>query len=581
MADNLITINAPKQGIASSPHVGFGDVRNIDIHSVIGAARLNKNMGKRSGTTVTGAPLWLAPDQKNSGNSYALDINGVPYWGTTNSTSWSVINGYSSSNTSGNGLAIWKDYLFLAKDAEVDTFGPLSGMTFTATEANPMVLTTSVAHGLNVNDRVILYSTGNLTSSGAVEFANQGVAYYVSAKTDTTLTLSSTSGGIDLNLSGGSQSGTHRLKAWRRNSLAYWQQIDSDVDWHPMYTSVNDSKLYGGAGKYVFAVEENSGQTFNPGISASYTFTSQALDLPTDYRIKAISELGSYLMLGTWQGTLINDFPVADIFPWDRSSTSFAQPIKVREFGCHALFNDNGHLIMLAGLKGTVFECDGVNYREIAKLPIDQNPSNGAYPVYYPGGISKFKDKIYFTVSGSNTLGNMGIYALKQTGQGTILTMEHTVSTLTDGSSTQLIIPCVAALAQDTLGVGWLESTSYGIDTTATSSYAYSTSYSGYFDTPLYRLGNPKSKPPITSIEIEFAKKLITGQGVRVQYRTNLTDSFTTLGTYTSDVAGTTKIGLNDSYFGQVSIKASKVQFRIALLGTASGTPELLSITLS
>ncbi|MBP7835114.1 hypothetical protein KA025_03450 [Candidatus Saccharibacteria bacterium] len=579
--DNSLTIEAPRQGIAASAHLGYADVRNLDIHSSPGVTRLNKILGKRSATTVTSAPKWLEPNPKNNAEEFALDGNGVPYYGTVNATSWAVLNGYSSTSTHGNGLKIWKDYLFVARDAHLDTFGPLTGVTFTASEANPMVITTSANHYLSIYDRVILYSTGHITSSGAVVFTNNGTAYYVaSTPTGTTFTLSATSGGTELNSLGGTQSGTHTFKAWQKNSLTYWKQLQSDTSFQTMYISSNDGKLYGGSGRYVFSVDEASGQTFNPGNSATYSFNDQALDLPIDYRIKSISEIGSYLALGTWQGVLINDNPVADIFLWDRSSASFGQPIRIKDYGCHALLNDNGSLVCLVGLQGKILRCDGVNYTEIGRLPIELEPANGAYCEFYPGGIAKFKDRVFFSCGGSAALKGIGVYSIKQTGQGTVLVLEHLNSELNDGSTVGIKITCLAQISPTGLSIGFAsDAATYGIDTTS-STYAYSTSYSGYYDTMLSKIGNPKSKGVLSSLELEFAKKLATGEGVRILYRYNLTDTFAELGTYTMDVAGTTKIGAESSFFAPISLKDSKVQFRIALLG-ATTTPELKEVRFS
>jgi len=76
-----------------------------------------------------------------------------------------------------------------------------------------------------------------------------------------------------------------------------WQAIDSDTLWHPMIVSKLDGLLYGGAGRYVFSIEELT--TFVPGTGATFTYTQQALDLPSRYRIKCLDELGNNIMLGT------------------------------------------------------------------------------------------------------------------------------------------------------------------------------------------------------------------------------------------------------------------------------------------
>jgi hypothetical protein len=134
-----------------------------------------------------------------------------------------------------------------------------------------------------------------------------------------------------------------------------WQTITSDSLWHPMLVSFNDNKLYGGAGKFVFSLDEASGSTFAPGTASTYTWTAQALDLPPNYRIKSLEELGNNLMCGTWMGSAIDDFEVADIFPWDRSSSSFGSPIKLKENGANALLTVNNLLYIFAGIGGTIY----------------------------------------------------------------------------------------------------------------------------------------------------------------------------------------------------------------------------------
>src|SRR3990167_7779532 len=77
--------------------------------------------------------------------------------------------------------------------------------------------------------------------------------------------------------------------------------IQSNSSWHPMLAGQDDI-LYGGAGRYIFSLKENSGQDFQAGTAATFTLDSQALDLPEDYQIRCLAELGKYVMAGTWKG---------------------------------------------------------------------------------------------------------------------------------------------------------------------------------------------------------------------------------------------------------------------------------------
>ena len=42
-----LVINAPRTGIAQSPHIGVADVRNLDITTIPGIAQLNNILVKK------------------------------------------------------------------------------------------------------------------------------------------------------------------------------------------------------------------------------------------------------------------------------------------------------------------------------------------------------------------------------------------------------------------------------------------------------------------------------------------------------------------------------------------------------
>ena len=486
-----ITINAPRQGIAQSPHVGFADVRNMDIDSIEGIARLNNIMVKKSGATVVAQVNWIVRHPVTTTEVYALDSAGTVYKSADSGATWAVLAGSSSTSAHGNGLAIWNNYLFVARDTKLDVCGDGSG-------------------------------TGIIAANWTLD----------------------------------------------------WQTIDSDVLWHPLYISDNDNKLYGGAGKYIFSVEELT--TFDPATGGTFTFTQQALDLPDDYRIKCLEELGNNLMIGTWQGTNVTDIRKANIYPWDRSSVSFTQPIKIDTYGVHAMKNNGNSLIVLAGTNGIVYSCNGASAWAIGQLP--QDLSGGKYLEFYPGALVNYKDKMFFGVGqgGTTTISGMGVYSLKQTGNGNILNFEHTVSTLSDGSLKPLKPSALLPMSRDTLLMAWRDDTTYGIDLTTATSYAYTTDYSGYFDSPLYEIGNVDNKAKPNQIELHLGKPLATGEGVQIKYRKSLSDSWVTVKTmaYADNKVGamTSRIITADV---DLKIKqGEQIQFRVAFKGTTTTSPD-------
>lgn len=497
MAD--LIIQAPRQGIASSPHVGFQDIRNLDIVSIPGVVTLNNLISKASSTTVVTTVQWLVKNPATPAECYALDTAGKVYKSTDYGASWALMTGNTQTSCHGNGLMIWKNYLIVARDAFLDVCG--DGTATGITNSN-----------------------------------------------------------------------------WTNG----WKAIDSDVLWHPMIVSSNDGKLYGGAGRYVFSLDEET--TFVPATASTYTFTQQALDLPSNYRIKCLEELGNNLMCGTWQGTNVYDLRVADIFPWDRSSISFGQPVKMNVEGVHAMLNTGSSLIVLAGINGTVYKCDGVNTIAIAQIPPSMaDTTGGKYVEWLPGSIANYQSRVYFGLSngGSATTNDgAGVYSLQQTGRGNILTLEHGISAGVYGTSTNVKIGAILPVTRDNLLIGWKNDTTYGIDNTTVTSF--STGYSAYFITPLYVVGSHFLPYKYKEIEFNFVRPLRTNEGIKVDYRNNLTASFTNIGTWDYTTVGS-NISYNQSFYKAttpIDIPASELlQLKIYLTGTTTA-PELRSIIL-
>lgn len=116
-------------GISPSAFTGFADMRNVDIASLPGLLSLNYATGKKSASNITGSPKWFARDTDANNTLYVLDSSGKVYSASTSGgyyASWAQVAGNTTTSASGNGMAIWHDYLFVARDALIDVYGPLS-----------------------------------------------------------------------------------------------------------------------------------------------------------------------------------------------------------------------------------------------------------------------------------------------------------------------------------------------------------------------------------------------------------------------------------------------------------------------
>jgi len=476
-------INAPREGIAPSPHTGYGNVVNLDIFSVAGVAKLSNLMAKKSGSTVDALVKWIVKSHASPAKIFAIDSNGVVYNSADSGATWAEL---SDRTGSGQGAIVWKDYLIVATDTGLDTYGPISG--------SPS------------------WSTG-------------------------------------------------------------WQTIDSDTLWHPMFVSKNDGKVYIGAGRYVASIEENTGQNFAPGTAGTFTFTAQALDLPEDYRIKCIEELGTILMLGTWQGTNIYDVKKADIFPWDRTSASFNSPISLSEHGVHSLLVMGRKMYVLAGIEGVIYISDGVNVYKAGQIPNSVcDLDGGKYLEWLPCSFINYKGRPFFGVSGgSGAIGGQGLYSLSETSRGNIIVCEHLPSTGNSGATNQMQISALLSVTRDTLLMGWRDNTTYGIDLTTATSRA--TGYTGFFDTPFYVIGDSLQPRLFNDVEFVLAKALAANEGIRLSFRTDLNDSFTTAVTFDYSTYGAL-ISKNfpnklDEITAQIK-ESDLIQFRVSLTGTTT-----------
>jgi len=445
-----IVISEFQKGIADSAHLGFQDIRNIDLRSYPGIAQPNYATSKASGSTVTDLIKWKVQDP-TTGNFYALGNTGKVYKSTTAGSSWILISGNTLTNAHGNGLVVWKGYLFVFRDSNIDVM-KISDETWTNT----------------------------------------------------------------------------------------WKTLkQGDTEWHPALVGQDDT-IYYGDGAYVGSIAEATAP-FVPATASSYTFNDNALDIPSQYRIKCLSQLGSLLMIGTIVGTNnYGDVNVADIFPWDisRGLSSFNTPIRLTERGIHQMISVNNRLYVVAGSQPKVFISDGTNVVKLRKIPdsvIDLESSPGTFVTLYPGAIVNHMGRVFFGVSSgtlSSRINGLGVYSI---GEDKVLTCEHQISTGTTAATNNLIIGSLLSNGIS-LFIGWRDNTDYGIDRVSSSRYG---DYAAYLQSAFFTVGFPQVKKKLTQYEVALAKPLAnSNDGVRVKYRTNLSAAFTTLDTLDYDTYG-------------------------------------------
>jgi hypothetical protein len=129
---NQITIEGFQAGIASSPDLGFADMRNLDVWAAPGYARLYPTTVPMVYPVSMGTITLIIESNIIDPNTglpaavYALDSNGA-VWFKDNST-FTQISGNDLTNAHGEGGFAWKNYLFVIAADHVDAYGPLNGV---------------------------------------------------------------------------------------------------------------------------------------------------------------------------------------------------------------------------------------------------------------------------------------------------------------------------------------------------------------------------------------------------------------------------------------------------------------------
>jgi len=493
---NELIIQDFSTGVSESPHQGFSAMRNIDISSVKGVAKINNDLqrkddGNTDANYFAGYTRWLVRDPQ--GTVYGINDAGELEKSATEGLTWSIVTGLDTTSARGNGLAFWHDYVFVARDKALDIFGPFR--------------------------------------EGEEACMHAGI-----------------------------------------------QTLTEDY-YHPMFIG-SDDVLYIGNGKNLSSITTTG--TFS-SLTASYTWTAIALDIPTDEHITCLNQLGDDLLLGTYKGKTPDyvNKTMAHIYPWDRVADSYSLPIEFMEAGVWGIAVKDNYAYTTVGNRGNVYRTNGSSASLFKKLPLNLTLANNIR--FMPGANTAFRDKLLIGVSTGlgSTLECYGVWSIDFNSGVTLMENTNSRGTYT---GTTLYIGALLPMETSSVGyiAGWLEfhvdggTSWFGIDTSMNSQLT--NDYNATIITPMYQVGLI-DEPTIFSLgELILDRPLASGQAVRLSYRRSLADSFTQV----KDFTYTTYTALQNIRFEPLLPDLYEVQFKIDL-ETDSGvstTPHLKQIKL-
>lgn len=357
--------------------------------------------------------------------------------------------------------------------------------------------------------------------------------------------------------------------AWSKT----WEVDQLSGDTYPLCIGP-DGRLYKGCKNKLFRLIEDT--TFAPGDVGTYTYEDTGLVIPSNYTIREIKELNTYLLI------VCNDDnnKKYDLFIYDLVSED---PTSIFHFGTdkiHAVEVINNIAYLIAGKDPSLWRTDGTTASFVASLPesIVANGLSGQASVYV-NAICSVGPKLYFATSdtGSGTFGAVFSYDTKN-GR---MALDHVISSGNTGGATSPKIGALVPYRTSTnnphqLLIGWKDSTGQGIDLVLTT-YRY-TGYSAYFLSPLYAVGSTYLKRTFSDVRIVLAEPLGVDCGVKIEYRANTSASWTSIGTfdYATDGAVSSKVFT-------FAMSLETVQFKVSLTTPADAdrSPKLYGVIVS
>lgn len=348
-----------------------------------------------------------------------------------------------------------------------------------------------------------------------------------------------------------------------------FKSLESIIGDHPVFLSSN-LRVYIGNKYKVAAFEEKSGFTFDPTDPATYNWNANALDLPSYYRIVQLGQLGEKLVIGTNIGP--NDYG-ADLFLWDRESSSFFRPISFRTDGIKQILSIKNMLLVYAGTAADLFTTNGSYADEFLKFEnIDFNDS-GLITKPYSGAIDCLTNsEIIIGVSNIVAgLNPMGVYCIRD-GKYVV---RNLISTGKDGSADIVQIGAVFAYDRNRYYIGWKSGSTYGVDEVNGDGDRYE-DWSAKVETDIVPVNTNYFPQNLNEVEIRLAQAMTTGMGIRISWRGGLTDSWSTPIDFTYAV-----VGSEITYALPIDIENAKnVQLKIEILAKDGNSPKLWEVRL-
>ncbi|MDE2232902.1 MAG: hypothetical protein KGJ90_02105 [Patescibacteria group bacterium] len=562
-----IVIDGWEQGIAPSPHKGIGNLQCADISTIPGEVMCNYNRIRQS-QNATISPLTLAANTSSTLTANAGTALLVGVWINVTATTITNLGAgywYVLTNASGT-ITVSSSF----EGTAVSTLGVTGTATYSVVSmGKPIAWTYDDVKTFPALRYWILDSNGNLWT---FTFAPSAVGY---ASTDQTWRCVTGNGVGNTSASGIAVYGSYLLIAaatvlyYKIDTLAHQQAGMSNfgTSAHLNTTKVHymlhghDEVIYITDGNTLASLTVVAGHDpdyFDPTNSATYTYVTAygggtpALQLPFVEVMTSLAELNTNLVIGCWS---------ANLYLWNRtpvpigngqSLNSFFYPLILPERYVSSMVTVNNLVYIFCGTQGNIYITNGTTISTVLTIP--DYTTGQVKPYYQWGGTMYLRNRIWFSVMDSNSkiggvwsfVPQLGYYIEQDTGSSLRLEAKNSYGTYAGVDS--VLIPVLEIGAESSTQVagqqargaqyfsGWDDGTSggssnpYGVDFSDTVPY---TGGQTIIETDLIPVGSILGRQKKTPANIEFTlgAPLVSGESVAINFRGDLTSSFSTAGT--------------------------------------------------
>jgi len=314
-------------------------------------------------------------------------------------------------------------------------------------------------------------------------------------------------------------------------------------------------------------VQKGVGTPFDPATVGTYTFTANALGIEFNDTATALTTLGVNILVGG----MLNA-----IYVWDGTSFGYSYRILLPENNVASLVTVNTTTYAFVGNRGRIYSTNGFQSTLFAKIP--DHLSGTVEPYFTWGGTTPHKNQIYFgftsTTNAAVALTTYGgLWAIDLDTKAMRLTNQLSYGTYA-GGATAIIANFSSNPSGTGLFIGWTSNstnTAPGIDKTVSTPY---TTYIPYVDTDLIPIGTYLKPFTPSQVEFKLSTPMVSGEGVQIWYRTNITESFSQIGE--TLYSATKNTNMSDVYSTNFQ-NVQWIQLRVFTKSTAS-TPSYVRL---